>query len=217
MGSRQGPIERGRARGRAARTAIGLDVRGARLQHGLSLEEVGHPAQLSASQVSRIERGLIGAPNLERLAIMCAAVGLELSVRAYPAGDPARDAAHLALLGRLRSRLHATVSWRTEVPLPIPGDLRAWDAVLTAEGRPMGVEAETRPRDVEALERRLALKQRDGGMASVILLLADTRNNRLLLRAHADELAEAFPVPRVRALERLAVGVHPGGSAVVLL
>jgi len=217
MATRQGPIERGRARGQAARTAIGLDLRGARIQHGLGLEEIGRPAQLSSSQVSRIERGLVRAPDVERLAILCAAVGLELSVRAYPAGDPMRDAAHLALLGRLRARLHSNVRWRTEVPLPIPGDLRAWDAVLAVEGRSLGVEAETRPRDLQALERRLSLKMRDAEIESVVLLLAATRNNRLLVRTHGDALAERFPIPGVRALELLGAGVFPGGSSIVML
>jgi len=217
MSSRQGPTERGRARGGAARTAVGLDIRGARIQHGLSLEDIGRTARLSAAQVSRIERGLVQAPDLEHLAILCAAVGLELSVRAHPSGDPVRDAAHLALLSRLRVRLHRSVRWRTEVPLPIPGDLRAWDAVLAVEGHAMGVEAETRPRDVQALERRLAPKMRDGGMGSVILLLADTRNNRLLVRTHNDALAEQFPVPGRRALELLGAGVLPSDSSLVLL
>ena len=217
MGGRQGPIERERARGEVARTSTGLDIRGARIQHGLSLEDIGRPARLSAAQVSRIERGLVHSLDLERLAILCAAVGLELAVRAYPAGDPVRDAAHLALLRRLRARLHPIVRWRTEVPLPIPGDLRAWDAVLAVEGRRMGVEAETRPRDVQALERRLALKMRDGGIELVILLLAATRSNRLLVRTHADALAERFPVSGTRALELLGAGIVPGGSSIVLL
>ena len=42
----------------------------------------------------------------------------------------------------------------------------------------VGVEAETAPTDVQALERRLALKERDGGAEHVVLLLLDTRRNR---------------------------------------
>lgn len=217
VGSRQGPIERGRARAQAARSAIGLDIRAARIQHGLSLKESGRPARLSAAQASRIERGLVGAPDIEKLAILCCAVGLELSVRAYPAGDPVRDAAHLALLSRFRAGLPTSVGWRTEVPLPIHGDLRAWDVVLAVEGRRIGVEAEMRPRDIQALERRLALKMRDGEMDCMILLLSATRANRLLLRMHGDALAEAFPVPGVRTIELLGAGIHPGGSSIVLL
>jgi hypothetical protein len=167
--------------------------------------------------VSRIEHGLVRALDPEELSVMYAVVGLELSVRAYPAGNPLRDAGHVALLGRLRARLHAGVRWRSEVPMPILGDLRAWDAMLTVERRDIGVEAETRPTDLQALERRIALKLRDSGLDHAILLLADTRHNRALVRAHADALHERFPLPGKACLERLAAGTFPGGSAIVLL
>ena len=81
----------------------------------------------------------------------------------------------------------------------------------------MGVEAETRPTDLQALQRRLALKLRDGGVDELILVLADTRHNRAFLQAHGDELMRQFPVPGRRAMELLAAGAHPGGCAVVLL
>jgi hypothetical protein len=71
---------------------------------------------------------------------------------------------------------------RTEVPLPIVGDLRAWDAVIRGVDWRRPVEAETVVDDIQALERRLALKVRDGGVDGVILVIADTPRNR---RAHA--------------------------------
>ena len=80
-----------------------------------------------------------------------------------------------------------------------------------------GVEAETRPRDRQALERRLALKLRDGDVTHMTLLLLDSRHNRTFMRAHGEILCGAFPVPGSRALELLAAGVDPGGSAIVLL
>ena len=80
-----------------------------------------------------------------------------------------------------------------------------------------GVEAETRPRDRQALERRLALKLRDGDVSSMSLLLLDSRHNRDFVRAHADALAERFPVPGRRALELLRAGVNPGGNSIILL
>ena len=55
------------------------------------------------------------------------------------------------------------------------------------------VEAETRLDDLQALERRIYLKQRDLGIRRVILLVADTRHNRAVLEAHP-ELLERFPV-----------------------
>ena len=68
-----------------------------------------------------------------------------------------------------------TLRWRTEVPLLIPGDLRAWDATIVGPGFGVGVEAETRLRDLQAAARRTNLKQRDGELDHVILLVADTR------------------------------------------
>ena len=123
-------------------------------------------------------------------------MGLDLSIRAYPGGRPLRDAAHAALLERLHRRVHRSLGWATEVPLPITGDLRAWDALIRGEDWRCGVEAETRPRDLQALERRLTLKLRDGGVDWLVLLLLDSRHNRALVREHGEQLATAVPAPR---------------------
>lgn len=97
------------------------------------------------------------------LAQLCALVGLDLAARAYPGGVPAlRDTRHGRLLNRFRVRLHRTLRWGTEVPLPNPGDQRAWDAMIRGEGWRYGTEAELNPIDGQALIRRLTLKTRDG-------------------------------------------------------
>lgn len=103
------------------------------------------------------------------------------------------------------------------MPLPIVGDLRAWDAIVGGSGWDVGVEAETRPPDLQALDRRLALKQRDGSVDQVVLLLADTRHNHELVRGNEAWVASRFPVPGRRALELLAAAANPGGSAIVFL
>jgi transcriptional regulator with XRE-family HTH domain len=189
----------------------------ARLNHGLSCAEVGRAVGLSDSQVGRIARGRSPSLTIEQACRLLAAVGLEVSVRAYPKGQPVRDAAHLGLLEALRSRLHPSLRWRTEVPLPIVGDLRAWDALVGGRGWEVAVEAETRPPDLQALDRRLALKQRDGGVDQVVLLLADTRHNHELVRGNDAWAATRFPVPGRRALELLGAAASPGGSAIVFL
>jgi len=208
-----------RATLRATRATIELaaEMRSARLAHGLSQAAVGRAIGLSQPRVSLIERGKWPAVPFVLLARMCAAVGLELSARAFPGGQPVRDAAHLALLGRLRSCLAPAFRWRSEVPLPIPGDLRAWDALITGTGTSIGIEAETRITDVQALERRVALKKRDAGVDRVVLLVNDSRWNRSVLRGHADTLEPAFPIPRVIALRALAAGHDPGGDSLILL
>ncbi len=144
-------------------------------------------------------------------------VGLDLSARFYPGGPPVRDAGHLALLSAFRGRLHPSLRWAAEVPLPIPGDQRAWDATVAGRGWIVGVEAETRPRDAQALQRRLAIKLRDGEVDGLILLLRDSRWTRAFVRAAADDLAPAFPIPGRRALEALAAGMEPAGSSIVIL
>lgn len=79
------------------------------------------------------------------------------------------------------------------------------------------VECELNPIDGQALLRRLTLKQRDGMVDGVILLLPDTRQARLFRREFAQLLAEQFPVGSAEALRRLAAGLDPGGSAIVTL
>jgi hypothetical protein len=144
-------------------------------------------------------------------------VGCELAVRVYPDGQPLRDAAHVALIGRFRAILHPSIRLQTEVPFPAPGDRRAWDVVIVGNDWRHGVEAETRPRDRQALERRLALKLRDGDVSSMSLLLLDSRHNREFVRAHAAILLERFPIPGRRTIELLRAGVNPGGSSVIVL
>ena len=150
----------------------------------------------------------------------CAVVGLDLSIKTYPAGDPIRDRAQLALLGRFRERLHPSLRWRTEVPLPIEGDLRAW----AAENRPpppaqwrIRVEAETRLADGQALQRKLALKLRDDPVGHLILLVSDTRSNRAALRLIREGLRELLPLDTRELLLALGRGNEPAGSGIVIM
>jgi hypothetical protein len=142
---------------------------------------------------------------------------LEASLRLFPAGDPVRDVAHVALLERLRARIDARLRWRTEVPLPNTGDLRAWDATIAGLGFVIGVEAETRVRDLQAVGRRVNLKQKDGELDHVILLVADTHANRLALRTGGESLREAFPISQRDCLRALPDGRDPGGSSIIIL
>jgi transcriptional regulator with XRE-family HTH domain len=192
-------------------------LRRARTTAGLSQRDVAGAAGLSHATVSRIERAASPETSLLLLARLASVVGLKPSLRFYPDGDPIRDVAHTRLLERLRFRIHPDLRWRTEVPLLIPGDLRAWDASILGRDFGIGVEAETRLRDLQAAARRTNLKQRDGELDHVILLVADTRANRLALRLGATELSESFPVSQRDCLRALRDGRDPGGSAIIVL
>jgi transcriptional regulator with XRE-family HTH domain len=217
MGSRERAIDIGAARARDALARLPAEARSARLGAGLTQEFVANAIGLSRSQYSRIERGLSPDLSIRLASLLFAVLGYDLAIRPYPAGDAVRDEAHTALLQRLHALCHASLVWRTEVPFPIPGDLRAWDATITCPAWRDGIEAETRLRDLQALDRRLALKERDGGLDRMILLVLDSRSNRAIVRAHADALVGRFPISGDAALERLSVGADPGGNALILL
>jgi hypothetical protein len=143
-------------------------------------------------------------------------VGLDVRIRAYPAGDPIRDAGQQRLLARLRARLHPSLRWSTEVPLSIEGDLRAWDAVIRQDRWRIVVEAETVLHDLQALERKLALKLRDGGEERLILLVADTKRNRRALAAAPDAFADLSAGTRT-ILAAMSIGRDPGSGGIVFL
>jgi hypothetical protein len=171
----------------------------------------------------RAERGLVPNASVRLLARIGSVVGLDVRIRAYLGADPIRDAPQARLLKRFFARLHPALKVRSEVPLPIQGDQRAWDASIvgfqtqTSQDPFQAVDAETVLHDIQALLRRLALKMRDGHVGSVLLVVADTRSNRAAAEAARDVLATTFPISSRRALAALSAGRHPGGSALVFL
>ena len=196
---------------------LGRELRRARVEHGLSQDSVGHAVGLSDTEVGRIERGLIRTVSIVQLARLLSVVGLELGARAYPAGSPIRDRPQLLLLGRLRAEISDRIAWHAEVPIGPAVDLRAWDAVLSISGERIGIEAESRLVDLQAVQRRIALKCRASGVPKAILLLSATRTNRAALRAFEGSIHDSFPTPSGEALQALRAGHLPTASAVILL
>jgi len=217
MATRQRSIDRGRLRAQRLRTRFAEEVLAARLGHGLSQRHLVRITGISQEQISRIEHGKLPSLSIEQAASLAEVLGLELSLKLYPGGPPVRDVAHIRLLAAFRAKLHPTLPWGTEVPLQLPGDLRAWDAATVVAGKTIGVDAETRLHDVQALERRVALKKRDSGFDRVILVVKASRTNQSLVRALGPSLAASFPVPSDVALRALAGGRDPGADALILI
>lgn len=222
MSTRAGALRRGTDRGRSIVQDLAHQAEAARIERGISFAQLGRALGISDVHAARICRGETSGVSIIRAAQMLAVLGLDLSARAYPVGSPVRDAGQLRLLGRLRTCLPASMGWRTEVPIrnvAPPGtiDLRAWDAVISGPDWWLPVEAETRSNDVQALQRRISLKQRDAGVHAILLLLADTRHHRDLVRLASDGLSAQFPIGARSALAALRAGRPPGGNAIVLL
>ena len=194
---------------------IGQEIRNARQSSGLGLRAAGHPVAMSHAQFGRIERGELEGLTISQATRACAAVGLKLVIRMYPDADAVLDTPQLALLERFRARLGSPV-WAREVPIPIAGDRRAWDAVVTIGGGRFAIEAEARLRDLQALERRIALKQRDSNMEVVVLLVNDTRWNRRVLREHGQDLRASFPLDGRAILAAIDGGRPPVANGILL-
>lgn len=216
-------VDRARRIARGDRLRCGTEIREARISAGLSLATTGRAIGLSASQVSRIERGLAPTASVEQLALLGSTVGLDVRVRTYPGPDPLRDVAQQRVLDRLVRRLPDGCRIRREVTLGIDRDLRAWDAridglvLATGATTSLEVEVETRISDGQAFLRRLARKMRDGAVDGVLVVVADTPTNRAAVAAMRLVDASTFRVSGRAALASLAAGQHPGGSSIVFL
>lgn len=217
MPTRSNPLFDARRRGVWALHELGRELRLARVLAGRTQRQVGAAVGRSQSRISRIESGSAPRVTLPELMAIAAAVGLKLWVRTVPGVRRPVDAAQLELIGRLNGRLHPSWQRRIEAPIPIPGDLRAIDEVISTDRCTIAVEAITRLADVQAQVRSAHLKQRDIGANRLMLLIKSTHTNRLMLRESGPILRDAFPVSTRAAVAALEAGRDPGGDALVVL
>jgi transcriptional regulator with XRE-family HTH domain len=206
----------GAKRSRLLRQRLSAELEDARLVAGLSVREVARAVGVSQHRIERALRAETRALTVDLAARIAVVVGLQLAASLHPNGDPLRDRAQLRLLERFRARLHSSLSWRTEVPMPIAGDLRAADGFIHGAWGSAIVEAETRVTDSQAVERKGTLKKRDLAADRLILLLADTPYHRRFLDLHP-EVRERLPIGTRGCLAALGRGDDPGGDCLVLL
>jgi transcriptional regulator with XRE-family HTH domain len=216
MASRESAAAMGERRSRLLRIRTGDELASTRRALGLSHREIARRIGIGPQRIARAERGEPAALTIDVAARIAPVLGLQLAVSLHPNGDRVRDRGHLALLARLRARIPNAPGWRIEVPVPIAGDPRSGDAMVTVESGDILIEAETHLGDIQSLERRCAAKARDLGASRLVLLVADTRHNRQVIRDHR-ELLERFPIGTRACLARLANGHDPGGDALVIL
>jgi transcriptional regulator with XRE-family HTH domain len=211
---------RGTRRGERALQAIADEFRENRVGAGLSQQRIAAAGRMSRSRYTRIELAHVRQLSIVDAAQLASVLGLDLSVRLYPAGDPLRDAAQARRLGLLLSHVAQPLEFRTDVPLPQrpdhPMELRAWDAVLWDRSGRTAVEVEMRIRDLQATTRRHAMKLRGDPVESFLLAVADTRSNRRVLAEHGDLLPELPRLRTSRVLRLLAAGTRPPTGIVLV-
>jgi transcriptional regulator with XRE-family HTH domain len=212
-------VERADVRGRRALAAFGDEVRERRIELGLSQEAVATAARISRPRYTRVEAAKAPTLTIIEATRIASVLGLDLSVKVYPGGDPLRDAASVARLEALAARVSRPLRFRTEVPLPERDDgfeQRAWDAEVRGAGLRTTFELEMRIRDAQAVERRITLKRRDDPPDRFVLLVAATRHNRRMLADHPRFFRD---LPRLRpstVFRALAAGHHPPTGLILM-
>ena len=183
---------------------------------GATQADLARHIGVSRYRVGRIERHQLASASVEYLVRHAAAVGLRLSVKLYPVGGGLRDAAQARYIARFLERIGKAWRVRLEVPVPLPGDLRAVDIVLYG-GAEIAVEVITTLLDLQAQLRAAQLKQRDVGAARLIIVVAGSRANRRAIDEARPALLAAFDLDTRRTLAALAAGRDPGRDSIILL
>jgi transcriptional regulator with XRE-family HTH domain len=209
-------VDRGTHQGHRLLRMLAEEIRSARLSAGLTQAALGQAAGISGVHVARLEHAEVTGASVLLFARLYAVLGMRLSARPYPEGPPLRDAAHARLLARFAAQLPGSLTFRTEVPLHAAGDLRAWDGEIEGRGATCRLEAETGVSDLQATERRVALKMEDDGVEVVILLVADTCHNRTVLREYRALLQARFPLDTRAVMRELRAGRVPSASGIVI-
>ena len=71
--------------------------------------------------------------------------------------------------------------------------------------------------DLQALDRRLARKMKDDEVDRVVLLVADTRRNRRVLREFQPLIRERYPLSTCQVVGSLSDGNLPSASGCAVL
>lgn len=188
---------------------------------GLSHDQLAAALGRSPTSVRRLLTGGLEDSGVIALSEVASVLGFEVSLGLHPVGDALRDKGQLAV-GRRFDELLASV-WRVtdETLLPGAGELRAWDKLLRLVGASppylVGVDIETRIRDIQALTRRTRTPERDGQADAILIILADTATNRRLAPELRSALGDNYTTTPRALLRNLRSGERLVGSGVVLV
>jgi transcriptional regulator with XRE-family HTH domain len=211
--------DRGTRLGERRMREIGAEFRAKRMELGLSQRTVARAVRISRSTYSRIEGGKAATLGVMVAARIGSVLGLDVVVRSYPGGESLRDAGSAKRVTLICENVSAPLRWKTEMPLPKRGDFpeqRRWDLLLMGGGKRTGLEFETRLYDAQAQRGRWNLKVRDDPVDSFVLVIADTRRNREVLKSYEALFADLPRIGPATFLRILRAGEHPPTGLVLL-
>jgi len=192
------------------------ELRQERQTANLSQRTVAAELGWQQSALNRLERfGFQNVP-LVRLVEIASVLGLDVSVRLHRMGDPIHDNASQALVSRFIRVVSSSYRVTREALLPSGGQ-RSWDVLLRLGAVLVGVESVTRVRDMQALVRLIRLRERDGGVDHVLLVLSNSAHNRAMLGQLLDALGPRFRTQPRSILDAQRDGLPVPGSGVLLM
>ncbi|HEY4189726.1 MAG TPA: helix-turn-helix transcriptional regulator [Candidatus Limnocylindrales bacterium] len=203
-------------RARSLRRSTGAQLLDLREERGLSQREVAAAIGLDRSWLSKAESGDANL-TIEALAKIATVLGVEASLRLYPATGPRlHDHTQVTLIEALLALLHARWRARLEVPVYRPArgviDLMLSDAEA---GQLVSGEVQSEIRRAErqlrwAAEKADALPSADGWpwmdghpRTSRLLLLRSTAATRAVVHSSPNLFAAAYPGRAADAVEAL--------------
>jgi transcriptional regulator with XRE-family HTH domain len=216
--ARRSTASRLRARQQSART--GEEVRGARLNLGLTRQQVADRAGVSWATEAAIE---LGQPGV-RLATLCAvteAVGLDLVLRTYVGRQPSlRDIGQLEHAQLLVSVAHRL--WKPELELSVGPRGEAIDLAFFGQSEILDCEIERMAGDFQSQYRRddakrLALGAQHQRPVRLVMAVEDTARNRVAVAPYEGLIRTALPAGSREVLSSLRSGEPLGRDGLLWL
>ncbi len=209
MGSHR-PLPSSRRHAERIASVIGADIDVSRSALASSIEEVARRAQVAPSTVVRVLHGDAGV-HLDTLCAVGAAVGLRISVKAFPSWQPSlRDSGQLRVAEYLVAQAHGSLKPTLELPVGDPYG-RAADIVFFGPTEIIHAEIERRVPDLQAPVRaanvkRAALQDQHARRVRLVLAVEDTHHNRSLIAPTQRSSAPRCQHLRGRSCGRSGVG-----------
>ncbi len=217
VATREAPGQRGRRRGLELQAKLLSELRQARITADISQREMAARLGWSQAEYWRFENNRVANLAMPDIGAAAALLGFDLSSALHPAGDAIADRGQQSAIARLRGMIGTQWKVFAEALLPGPGDKRSWDLLLRLGNQIVGIEVETKVRDIQALVRKIRARQRDGGTDEIVLVLADTRTNRRLVTQLREALGPQFATPPSGIRAALQAGRPVPGSGVLLI
>ncbi len=209
-----------RERFRTTVQRLARDVADARLDRGISQRTLAAAAGVDQSLVSRIEAGEV-VPSLETLVAVSTALGMEPSIRLFPATGPRiHDRVSAPITDALIGLAHPRWAPRLEVAVTRP-DRGVIDVVLTRHDDIVATEIQGQLRRVEQ-QLRWAGQKADSLPSAIgwpwgaarprisrLLVLRSTSETRALVRGLPDLFRAAYPVTEAEAFRALTGAREP--------